>query len=72
MKETLNIDSGLLQQAGTACEAATDTETIRVGLMELVRRDANERLRALLGTQPDAQDVPRHRSPHIATRSPLS
>jgi hypothetical protein len=72
MKETLNIDTGLLQQARTACGAATDTETIRLGLIEMVRRDPNERPRALLGTEPDAQDVPRRRSSHIATPSPLS
>ena len=61
MKKTLHVDTALLEQAKKACGASTDTETIRLGLRELVRRDAYERLRALLGTEPDAQDVPRRR-----------
>ena len=47
--------------ARAACGAATDTDTLRLGLEELVRRAAYQRLRALLGTEPHAQDVPRRR-----------
>jgi hypothetical protein len=61
MKKTLNVDDTLLKEAKTACGAATDTEAIRLGLEALVRRAAYERLRALRGAEPNAQDVPRRR-----------
>jgi len=61
MKKTLNIDAKLLKDAKAACGAATDTEAIRMGLEALVRHAAYERMRKLLGTEPDAQDVPRRR-----------
>jgi hypothetical protein len=61
MKKTLNIDEELFKQAKVACGAATDTETVRLGLEALVRHAAYERLRALRGSEPHAQDVPRRR-----------
>lgn len=61
MKKTLNIDDGLFEEAKAACRATTDTETVRLGLQALVRGAAYDRLRALRGTEPDAQDVPRRR-----------
>ena len=61
MKKTFNLDNELLKEAKTACGAATDTEAIRLGLESLVRRAAYERLRALRGSEPHAQDVPRRR-----------
>ncbi|HTW67350.1 MAG TPA: type II toxin-antitoxin system VapB family antitoxin [Bryobacteraceae bacterium] len=61
MKKTLNIDDALFEQAKAACGATTDTETVRLGLEALVRRAAYQRLSALLGSEPDAQDVPRRR-----------
>ncbi len=61
MKKTLNIDDKLFREAKKACGAATDTETVRLGLEALVRHAAYERLQALIGTEPDAQDVPRRR-----------
>ncbi len=61
MKKTLNIDDKLFEQAKVACGAATDTETVRLGLESLVRHAAYQRLRALVGSEPDAQDVPRRR-----------
>lgn len=61
MKKTLNIDEVLFEQAKAACGATTDTETVRLGLEALVRHAAYQRLRALIGTEPDAQDVPRRR-----------
>jgi len=61
MKKTLHVDNDLFKEAKTACGAATDTETVRLGLESLVRHAAYERLRALLGTEPHAQDVPRRR-----------
>jgi hypothetical protein len=61
MKKTLFIDDRLLADAKAACQAATDTETIRLGLEALVRQAAYQRLRALRGVEPHAADVPRRR-----------
>ena len=56
-----NIDEKLLQEARAVSRAATDTETVRMGLEALIRHAAYERLRALRGTDPAARDVPRRR-----------
>jgi Arc/MetJ family transcription regulator len=61
MKKTLHIDERLLKEARAACQASTDTETVRLGLEALVRHAAYERLRALRGSEPHAKDVPRRR-----------
>ena len=61
MKKTLHIDEELLHEARTVSRAATDTETVRLGLEALIRHAAYERLRALRGTDPAARDVPRRR-----------
>jgi Arc/MetJ family transcription regulator len=61
MKKTLHIDEQLLRQARVACNANTDTDTVRLGLEALVRHAAYERLRALRGADPHAHDVPRRR-----------
>jgi Arc/MetJ family transcription regulator len=61
MKKTLNIDDDLFTQAKVACGASTDTETVRLGLQALVRHAAYQNLRALMGSEPHAQDVPRRR-----------
>ena len=61
MKKTLNIDDRLLAEAKLASGAATDTETIRLGLEAVVRHAAYERLRALRGSEPHAQHVSRRR-----------
>lgn len=61
MKKTLNIDGKLFEEAKAACGATTDTETVRLGLEALVRHAAYQRLSALIGSEPDAQDVPRRR-----------
>lgn len=63
MKKTLHIDEALLKEAKEASGAATDTDTVRLGLEALVRHAAYQRLRALIGSEPDAQDVPRRREP---------
>lgn len=62
VKKTLNIDDRLLESAKKACGASTDTETVRLGLESLLRREAYERLRALRGTEPGARDIPRRRT----------
>jgi hypothetical protein len=61
MKKTLHIDEALLKEARLACGAATDTAAVRLGLEAVVRQAAYERLRALRGSEPSAQDVPRRR-----------
>jgi Arc/MetJ family transcription regulator len=61
MKKTLNIDEALFDEAKKACGAATDTETVRLGLKALVRHAAYQRMRSLRGTEPQARDVPRRR-----------
>jgi Arc/MetJ family transcription regulator len=61
MKKTLHIDEALLQEARRACGAPTDTATVRIGLEAVVRQAAYQRLRALRGSEPQAQDVPRRR-----------
>ena len=61
MKKTLHIDEELLRKAKEASGATTDTETVRLGLEELVRRAAYKRLAALGGSEPHAKDVPRRR-----------
>ncbi len=61
MKKTLYIDDQLLAEAKIACQAGTDTETIRLGLEALVRHAAHQRLRALRGADPAAKDIPRRR-----------
>lgn len=68
MKKTFNVDDQLFQEAKAACGAATDTETVRLGLEALVRHAAYERLRALRGTEPHARDVPRRRESRPAKR----
>jgi Arc/MetJ family transcription regulator len=61
MKKTLFIDDDLLAEAKAACSSQTDTETIRLGLQALVRYAAQQRLRALKGTEKAPRDVPRRR-----------
>jgi hypothetical protein len=68
MKKTLNLDEALLREARSISGAATDTEAIRLGLEALLRHGAYERLRALRGTEPDAQDAPRRRERPAARR----
>lgn len=61
MKKTLHIDDSLLREARAASGAATDTETVRLGLEALVRQAAYRRLRALRGSESRAADVRRRR-----------
>ena len=61
MKKTFNVDAALLREAKLACGAATDTETLRLGLEALVRHAAYQRMLQFLGSEPGAEDVPRRR-----------
>lgn len=65
MKKTLQIDDELLKAAKEACGACTDVEAIHRGLQSLVRHAAYQRLAALGGSDPDAQDIPRRRPDHL-------
>jgi Arc/MetJ family transcription regulator len=69
MKKTVHIDDRLLAEAKAACQARTDTDAIRLGLEALVRHAAQQRLRALRGTEPSAVDVPRRREGPRAKRA---
>jgi hypothetical protein len=70
MKKTLHIEDNLFREAKAACGAATDTETVRLGLEALVRRAAHQRLIALLGSDPQARDIPRRREKPSSKRKP--
>ncbi len=72
MKKTLHIDEQLLRDAKAAAGAKTDTDTVRLGLEALVRRAAYERLRALRGSEPTAQDTPRRRERPSSARHPAA
>jgi len=61
MKKTFNLDDRVLKEAKAACGAATDTETIRLGLEALIQHAAYQRLSSLRGAEPRALDVPRRR-----------
>lgn len=61
MKKTLHIDDYTLREAKKACGAATDTETVRLGLEALIRHAAYARLRKLRGSDASATDIPRRR-----------
>ena len=68
VKKTVHIDEDLFREAKSASGAATDTETIRLGLEALVRHAAYQRLRALRGSEPRAEDVTRRRESPRARR----
>ncbi len=68
MKKTLHIDPKLLKEAKEACGAKTDTEAVRLGLEELVRHAAYQRLATLGGSEPHARDVPRRREKPASKR----
>jgi hypothetical protein len=61
VKKTLNIDPKLLKEAREAVRAATDTETIQLGLKALIRHAAYQRMLTFIGSEPGAKDVPRRR-----------
>ena len=69
-KDTQRRRELLFAEAKQACGAATDTDTVRLGLEALVRHAAYERLRALRGSEPRAQDVPRRRERARRTAAP--
>jgi len=65
----MHIDDQLLRQARLACQAHTDTETVRLGLEALVRHAAYQRLRGLRGSEPGVRDVRRRRERPSSSRA---
>lgn len=61
MKKTFNVDAQLLKQARQACGAQTDTDTLRLGLEALIRRNAYETARAYRGSEAVSVPPPRRR-----------
>lgn len=69
-KTTLNIDKELLAEAREATGASSDTETVRLGLQELVRREAQRRMVTFFGSEkgrpiidpPRRRELPKHKS----------
>ena len=68
MKKTFNIDEKLFEEAKAACGATTDTETVRLGLQALIRHAVYQRMRAMLGSEKNAVDVPRRRERDLSKR----
>jgi hypothetical protein len=56
------------REAKAASGAEPDTGTVRSDMEAQARHDACQRLRAFLGTEPDAQDVPRRRERPLTKR----
>ena len=72
MKKTLLMDERLLRDARSVSGAKTDTEAVRLGLEALVRRAAYERMRALRGSEPHAEETPRRRPRATAAKHPAA
>jgi Arc/MetJ family transcription regulator len=62
MRTTLDLDAELVQRALQETGARSKTEVIEMGLRALLEREARKRLKALFGTGPRLQSVPRRRS----------
>jgi Arc/MetJ family transcription regulator len=63
VKRSIEVDEELLKKAMEASGAKTYAETVEAALRDIVHRRASEALPAFLGTEPDAEDVPRRREP---------
>ncbi len=61
MRTTLNIDDGLLRQAGLLSGIAEKTALVRAGLEALIARESAKRLAALGGTEPGLRPIRRRR-----------
>lgn len=61
MKKKLRIDENLLKAARAACGAATNTETVRLGLKELLRQAAYRQIAQPQVSEPGAKDTRRRR-----------
>jgi hypothetical protein len=61
MKKTFDLDAKLLKHAKEASGAATYQDAVRLALQAMVHHHASQALRKFIGSEPDAQDVPRRR-----------
>jgi hypothetical protein len=62
MRTTLNIDNGLLEQAGRLTGVSEKTALVRMGLQALISKESAKRLAALGGTEKSLTSIPRRRS----------
>lgn len=62
MRTTLNIDAGLLAEAGSLTGESEKTSLVRMGLEALIERESARRLAALAGTMRDLKVPARRRS----------
>jgi Arc/MetJ family transcription regulator len=59
MRTTLDLDNELVSRALQETGAKSKTEVIEMALRVLLEREARKRLKALAGTMPDLEEVPR-------------
>ena len=62
MRTTLNIDDQLYEEAVRLTGVKEKTALLRESLKALIQRESAKRLSQLGGTEPQLDDVPRHRS----------
>jgi Arc/MetJ family transcription regulator len=62
MRTTLNIDNGLLEQAGKLTGVSEKTALVRMGLQALISKESARRLAALGGTEKSLTSISRRRS----------
>ncbi len=62
MKTTLNIDDGLLDQAGRVTGISEKTALVRAGLEALIARESARRLAALGGSEKRLHSIRRRRT----------
>ena len=65
MRTTLNIDSGLLKEAGKLTGISEKTALVRMGLEALIAKESARRLADLGGTEKKLSPIPRRR-PRVA------
>ena len=61
MRTTLNIDDQLYEEAVRLTGVKEKTALLREGLKALIQRESAKRLSQLGGTEPQLDDIPRHR-----------
>jgi len=61
MRTTLNIDDQLYEEAVRLTGVKEKTALLRESLKALIQRESAKRLSKLGGTEPQLDDIPRHR-----------
>jgi hypothetical protein len=62
MRTTLNIETGLMEQASKMTGIKEKTKLVRLGLEALIARESGKRLAMLGGTEKQLRSIPRRRS----------